>query len=1574
MRQLPPLCFCNSLVRYTARYEDFCKGGDKVKKSSSEFWEEQQSRQGKSWGETKVGKNLKGEVGASVASGAFGQLHLTEPKEVRAPKAHRTHHAKEDKGSNGMESDGEDARLHGEHHRPRPARRRSSSVTSLFGQSVRRRSSHAEDAKLNGRDLSAGRVAECVREENPYVATFRRFISAPPSKPFSLCLLPLLLTHVFAAKYDDLTEKLDSFIADSLACKTSLAALSLTDDERQRVSLLDANASCSSFKLNKYLSRKFEAESSKKQLEDKLSSKQFARLRRLGKAPAFLHPDDIDAAYKTPRPNVPPAMFAAVETKNEVTLSRPQTSMKKRIEEMGANVDTIALGVGVDRVSGSGGGGDDDVSASSNVVYTVNRLLLKSNHGGMQWCPKDLPLIESARARTEQMRPQSFEETCSTPLHSHSLQSISSQSISAALNANSSSAQIAHASGASSQSPQPHLTPTASPQTPTSSRRLLRTSKQQPTNLPRLGHSPSTNQLSDDKGGMEPVASKKKTLSAEEMDAMAHRVLDTFYTRLLKIYRSDCAHFKCAEVTSFVQSLQQRRTLITPTGSGQNDLSLVCAPLANVIPYVPQARVLEVHDYYINAAASEQLLCAVLRSPQLRVLQFQFCRVSLDCCAAVGLALSRDDAEESDAHSAGRSSAASSPGEQRKPNVMFKIPDDSSGTGAALQVAAADMAGEADSVLGQQTQSAANKVKNQVLEAAAKSDESDGGSDGDDIDRRPAAIRLARLKRIQKQQACMLDKGLPNLVVLKMCRCNLTGVCVAALCVGLTSNRGVKTLHISHNSIGDNRVGCESLGKLLAVSSTLTDVSIGHNHINHHGSLDIVRGLLGNSTLQRLDVQANLFGSEATQAVVAESLRSPCNAITHLNVRNCGLDAISAVILSDGILAAPRLKHLDVSHNMLGKHGSHAFLFAHGIMCNAPRQRDWAHDSLVIVPLLAAAGALSPQKGAKATPQSDVVFDVADFPGQHTLKLGGSGGYHSSLLRWLLYFETIGRACISSMRSTRHEPEELEELLQQLRTCAKSVGVWTMPLESVSNRSVIVTCQSVVDMMPNASNTLSLSYLHSFEPIITASSAVDEMNAASFVPALLPLHSWVSVSHALSALKLIKRSTERVSFCAFALIALVEAQGREEMVAALSHTEQQLLKKRLSKSATEWTPFNMTGHWKLDLGDAVDRRIGHTLCSALRITLNTSNECCADALGFSTSGLPFLPKTVEPCDLWRNAQLVLKDAPSIETDHAAVAKSRPSTASATKQELRASSVEGQSLPTSQHHELPRVGNLEVDFVCVHRPRPPACAPLDLASWQLITDNVAEVLQTGDFVAMQHELLKLRYRSNSIYLQSEMLHQLLHLFKLPSQRADIVVMFYFRVTDWVGLQHKLMNWLSDDVFVTAVGARIGFTVAFDDFSLVGYYDLQLELQDHRKLLKRILIQTNDAIGFEIHDWVYDGVRDDYPVQWVAHVDIPRKSFVTFRVCCSAQLVHAVTRACAPALPADWGTLQPAGHRHALVISHASSLSVDTCFRLQVRAGCRNTKSLCLESACWAERKYRARSLQDYEAAVRCVRYR
>ena len=61
----------------------------------------------------------------------------------------------------------------------------------------------------------------------------------------------MILTPAFAAKYDDMTEKLDSFIADSLACKTSLAALSWTDDERQRMTFIDTNTSGSSYKLNK---------------------------------------------------------------------------------------------------------------------------------------------------------------------------------------------------------------------------------------------------------------------------------------------------------------------------------------------------------------------------------------------------------------------------------------------------------------------------------------------------------------------------------------------------------------------------------------------------------------------------------------------------------------------------------------------------------------------------------------------------------------------------------------------------------------------------------------------------------------------------------------------------------------------------------------------------------------------------------------------------------------------------------------------------------------------------------------------------------------------------------------------------------------------------------------------------------------------------------------------------------------------------------------------------------------------------------------------------------------------------
>jgi hypothetical protein len=158
----------------------------------------------------------------------------------------------------------------------------------------------------------------------------------------------------------------------------------------------------------------------------------------------------------------------------------------------------------------------------------------------------------------------------------------------------------------------------------------------------------------------------------------------------------------------------------------------------------------------------------------------------------------------------------------------------------------------------------------------------------------------------------------------------------------------------------------------------------------------------------------------------------------------------------------------------------------------------------------------------------------------------------------------------------------------------------------------------------------------------------------------------------------------------------------------------------------------------------------------------------------------------------------------------------------------------------------------------------------------------------------------------------MLHQLLNLVKLPTSRSDLAVMFYNRVTDWIGLQRKLQNWLSSDVYASVVERRIGFPVAFDDFSLVGYYDLQLNVDDHRILLKRLLASINAGIGLDVHDWVYDGVADDCPREWgEEHVEIPRNSYATFRISCSAQLLDSIKNCAGAAIPKDWSALQPAG---------------------------------------------------------------
>jgi hypothetical protein len=176
-----PLLTKTTIVRhkirseYTARYEDFCKGGDKVKPSSSKFWEGQESNKSLT-SEGRPGK--RAEASSSVASSVFRQLSVTDPKEVKPPVQH---HATEDKHS-GANDAGGDSGVLGEqqvHHIRTMQRRRTCVVGSLLGHSARRRPSLAEEGRMHGRDSGASAVAGSSKskEEKHYVASFRRFIS-----------------------------------------------------------------------------------------------------------------------------------------------------------------------------------------------------------------------------------------------------------------------------------------------------------------------------------------------------------------------------------------------------------------------------------------------------------------------------------------------------------------------------------------------------------------------------------------------------------------------------------------------------------------------------------------------------------------------------------------------------------------------------------------------------------------------------------------------------------------------------------------------------------------------------------------------------------------------------------------------------------------------------------------------------------------------------------------------------------------------------------------------------------------------------------------------------------------------------------------------------------------------------------------------------------------------------------------------------------------------------------------------------------------------------------------------------
>ena len=171
---------------YTARYEEFCKGGDQVKPSSSEFWERQEKSGSGKGSSLQLKPGKRGDGGSSVAGSVFRQLPVKDPKDVQAP-AGAHHHVKEEKGAGWTEqTGGADSVQQGEalEQQPRlPTRKRSTSIHGSLGlpsaNASHRRNAHVEDSKV-GKDGAAAKVSESSKDEKPYVASFRRFISKLP--------------------------------------------------------------------------------------------------------------------------------------------------------------------------------------------------------------------------------------------------------------------------------------------------------------------------------------------------------------------------------------------------------------------------------------------------------------------------------------------------------------------------------------------------------------------------------------------------------------------------------------------------------------------------------------------------------------------------------------------------------------------------------------------------------------------------------------------------------------------------------------------------------------------------------------------------------------------------------------------------------------------------------------------------------------------------------------------------------------------------------------------------------------------------------------------------------------------------------------------------------------------------------------------------------------------------------------------------------------------------------------------------------------------------------------------------
>ncbi|CAG5119929.1 unnamed protein product, partial [Candidula unifasciata] len=126
------------------------------------------------------------------------------------------------------------------------------------------------------------------------------------------------------------------------------------------------------------------------------------------------------------------------------------------------------------------------------------------------------------------------------------------------------------------------------------------------------------------------------------------------------------------------------------------------------------------------------------------------------------------------------------------------------------------------------------------------------------------------------------------------------------------ANKCLTDLDLSFLDVGDECSEC--LRDMLRANSNLQKLRLRSNNLTWSGCYVIAEGLSRNLCLNVLDLSRNTVGDEGVQAL-AKFL--PESSVTEVSLENCGITSAGCDALADLLTHCKRLKHLDISTNIL---------------------------------------------------------------------------------------------------------------------------------------------------------------------------------------------------------------------------------------------------------------------------------------------------------------------------------------------------------------------------------------------------------------------------------------------------------------------------------------------------------------------------------------------------------------------------------------------------------------------------------------------------------------------------------